>query len=143
MLIDLESRVVVTLDFSLQVCGPNIFAERFVTVFQLDSDQNQILFVAKLICKYIMHSAVLYLNYTPSIIGAVSVLLALNLSIRKPISDALGLDHIKSIEFTEEPLGAWKPKIEATTRIKAAALRELYIALAQSLDRDAFGGLLQ
>lgn len=111
MLIDLESRVVIALDFSLQVCAPITFAERFVTVFGLEGDQDQILFVAKLICKYIIHKSELYLNFKPSVVGAASVLLALNLSIRKPISDALSLDFITSFEIPENPLSLWKPKI--------------------------------
>ncbi len=85
----------------------------------LGDDQEQIHFVAKLICKYIMHKAELYLKFKPSIVGAASVLLALNLSIRKPICDALSLDHITSVEIPYNSVSLWNPKIEGITKIKA------------------------
>lgn len=131
------------MEFSVQVASPVLFAERFVLVMGLKvAVERQVLFITKLLCKYMAHKSEIYLQHRPSVIGAVSVVLALNISSSQKITEALKFDLLFKMRESAGVLGAWTPAVESVTRIKCSELHPIYAQLISQVDKDVLLGVL-
>ena len=97
-LLNLEESVVQTLNFSLRHVSPIHFLDRFLRLFELDQDKNDI--TAKLLsglatqyCRFMQRES-LFLKYKPSAIAAAALIFAINISQSKVSQEVLGLERI-------------------------------------------------
>jgi Cyclin, C-terminal domain len=78
IVIKMEERILITLNFNLNFLCPLIFLERFLRLANVEKNEKLVL-LAKELCQRAV-AKIYFLNYKPSQIAAASYLLAVNLS---------------------------------------------------------------
>lgn len=74
--------------------------------------------MSNLLCKFIGYKTSLCLNNKPSLLGAASILVTINILKSEILAPLLSLNQLKIIEFQESgPLEIWNDKIENLTKI--------------------------
>lgn len=86
------------------------------------------MFVTKLILRYLNHYAFLRLKNKSSTIAAAAVILAINISCSKTLSEALSLDLMN---YNKKPgvFSVWTDEIVEVTKIKREDLYQIYSSL--------------
>ena len=107
-LIDLEERIIKSLDFDLHFAGPLLFLERFQRVFDLDcgsetavDSKNSAAFMVSVLAHSLIRMVIrtpAYLTLKPSQVAAGAFTLALNLCVSRQASE-LNLEPISSLKF--------------------------------------------
>ena len=138
-LIDLEERILLTLNFSMHAAGPIPFIERFQRLFgidqeTLDHDFKQVGFTARQFVKYMQRYGQ-FLQWKPSQLAAAAIVLSINLNLSK-VGPSVGLKALRGDQVQRLVQGTLPVNViaELTGAVKQAQKQTPYIKTSINSD---------
>ena len=165
-LINLEEKIIKTLDFSLRDVSPHHFLERYFRLFGIDQEKkdnstNRITSLARDFCRYMLREAK-FLRYRPSQLAAAALMLSINIC-KSNVAHVAGVTKIPNMKMSiiyetlfihteiesgeriEErsdnscPLHIWSNPVEKLTSLKREPdIKPAYKELIESVNEDCY-----